>query len=124
MTDHILDATVLIDHLRGHPDATGFLAGLQRPPLCSELTRVEVGRGLRAGERRAADQLFAALSWVPVTSEIARLAVTFGRKFRRSHRIDLADLVVAATARHFDGLVATTNVKHFPMFAGLTAPYG
>jgi len=85
---------------------------------------VEVGRGLRSSERSAAKRLFAAIEWVPLTTEIAEIAVELGRKWRRSHStIDLADLVVAATARHLRLLVATTNVKHFPMFSGLLPPY-
>lgn len=124
MSGPVVDATVLIDHLRGHPAATTYLSGLAAPPPCSELTRVEVGRGLRSAERQAARALFAGIDWVPVDAEIASEAAELGRRYRRSHRtIDLADLVVAATARVRGVTPVTTNVKHFPMFPGLVAPY-
>ena len=125
MTGLVLDAAVLIDHLRGYPEAADFLSQLSAPPHCSEVTRVEVGRGLRSRERSAAKRLFAAIQWVPLTTSIAEIALELGRTWRRSHHtIDLADLVVAATAQHLGLPVATTNVKHFPMFEGIVRPYG
>lgn len=124
MTSPVVDATVLIDHLRGSTDAARFLAGLPAAPICSEVTRVEVGRGLRSAERRAASQLFATIDWVDLTVDISSGAAELGRRYRRSHHtIDVADLIVAATAQHLGCEPATTNIKHFPMFPSLTSPY-
>lgn len=46
------------------------------------------------------------------------------REYRRGHNeIGIADYLVAGTA-DFRGLqLATLNVRHFPMFDGLTAPF-
>jgi predicted nucleic acid-binding protein len=124
MTGLVLDAAVLIDHLRGHPGAMDFLTRLTEPPHCSEVTRVEVGRGLRSAERSVAKRLFATIEWVPLTADIAEAAAEFGRTYRRSHHtIDLADLIVAATAQRIRLPVVTTDVRHFPMFEALTPPY-
>lgn len=124
MTVPVVDATVLIDHLRGHEGATAYLLALPGLPACSEITRVEVGRGLRSGERAVARRLFATIDWVAVSSEIAAEAAELGRRYRRSHHtIDVADLIVAATAKNLGREPATTNVKHFPMFPGLAPPY-
>jgi hypothetical protein len=61
---------------------------------------------------------------VAVDEPIARLAGEFGRKWRRSHPgISPADLAIAATAGQLDAKLATTNVRHFPMFKGLRPPY-
>jgi hypothetical protein len=61
---------------------------------------------------------------IPVTDLIARRAAAHLRKFRRSHAaIDLVDYVIAATAELHEAELATLNVKHFPMFKGLTAPW-
>jgi predicted nucleic acid-binding protein len=35
----------------------------------------------------------------------------------------VADLIVAALAQHLDAALKTTNVRHFPMFKRLKAPY-
>jgi predicted nucleic acid-binding protein len=120
----VLDTSVLIDHLRASTAATEYLASLDGRPSCSEISRIEVIQGLRSAERKAADKLFALIAWVPVSETIARRAGELGRKWRRSHPgIGVADLAIAATAEQVDVPLATRNVKHFPMFKGLRAPY-
>lgn len=37
--------------------------------------------------------------------------------------MDTADLVIVATAIDLGAELLTVNVKHFPMFDGLVAPY-
>ncbi len=81
-------------------------------------------QGLRSAERRAAEKLFALIDWVPVSEAVARRAGDLGRRWRRSRPgIGVADLAIAATVEHVDGTLATRNLKHFPMFKGLRAPY-
>ena len=94
-------------------------------PTCSEVTRVEVLRGLRSAERSGAERLFQFIRWAPVDEPISRRAGELGRRWDR-HRpgIGLADLVIAATAEQLGAELATANVRHFPMFARLRAPYG
>jgi predicted nucleic acid-binding protein len=120
----VLDTTVLVDVLRGHPSAVEYMLRLEQVGVCSEVSRIEVLRGLRSEERRPAERLFHQLRWVAVDEEVARVAGELGRRFRRSHAgIGVADLTVAATAERLAMPLATTNIKHFPMFKGLRAPY-
>jgi len=120
----VLDTSVLVDHLRASIPATEYLAGLDAQPSCSEISRIEVIQGLRSPERRAANRLFALIAWVPVTEDVARRAGELGRRWRRSHPgIGVADLAIAATAEAIGADLATRNIKHFPMFGGLSAPY-
>jgi predicted nucleic acid-binding protein len=120
----ILDTSVLVDHLRSSKPAAKYLASLQSRPTCSEITRIEVIQGLRSAERKTAERLFALIEWVPVTADVARRAGELGRRWRSSHPgIGVADLAIAATAEQVDGTVATHNLRHFPMFADLSAPY-
>lgn len=120
----VLDTSVLVDHLRGSDSATEYLAGLGSRPSCSEVTRIEVIQGLRSSERRAADRLFTLIAWVPVSESVARRAGELGRRWRKSHPgIGVADLAIAATAEDIGTGLATRNVKHFPMFEDLSAPY-
>jgi predicted nucleic acid-binding protein len=79
--------------------------------------------GLRPAERRRAEHLFASIEWVPVGERIARVAGELGRRFRRSHVLGVADLIVAATATILDASLATHNLRHYPMFPRLSAPY-
>lgn len=59
-----------------------------------------------------------------VDVDLADAAGTLARGYVRSHPgIDMVDYVVAATAMRLDADLWTKNIKHFPMFAGLAAPY-
>lgn len=120
----IFDTSILIDVLRGDAAALGYVRHVTDVPTCSEVTRIEVARGLRSGERASAEQLFRTLHWVPLDEPIARRAGELGRRWDR-HRpgISLADLVIAATAEQTDAELATANVRHFPMFEDLQPPY-
>jgi predicted nucleic acid-binding protein len=120
----LLDTTVLIDLLRGSPAAREYLQGLSSVPTCSELTRIEVWRGLRSGERAGAEQLFGKLRWRSLDESVARRAGELGRRWRRSHPgVSVADLAIAATAELLALPLATTNVRHFPMFERLRPAY-
>jgi predicted nucleic acid-binding protein len=64
------------------------------------------------------------LSWVPVDENIARVASRLAAEHRRAHSgIDAADYLLAATASVLDAELLTTNIRHFPMFSTLRAPY-
>lgn len=120
----VCDTTVLIDTLRGRPEADSYLRALAGAPRCSEVTRVEVLRGVRSGERSRTSRLFGVFEWVPVEADIAARAGELGRKFRKTQPgISTADLIVAATALELGADLATSNVRHFPMFPGLRAAY-
>jgi predicted nucleic acid-binding protein len=120
----LCDTSVIIDVLRGFPPAVAWARSLSEPPTCSEVTRVEVVRGLRTDERRATERLFGAITWIGLDEAIARRAGELGRTWRRSHQgIATADLIIAATAAEHGHELATLNVKHFPMVPGLRSPY-
>lgn len=120
----LLDTSVVIDLLRGYEPALRFAENLDEVPSCSELTRVEVLRGLRSSERAPADRLLRSVRWTDVDEPIARRAGELGRRWRRSHSgLSVADLIIAASAEELGAELATCNVRHFPMFPGLRPPY-
>lgn len=92
-------------------------------PLCSEVSRVEILTGMRSGERRKVELLFSALDWVLVSEEVPRRAGALGRRYRSSHRLGAADLIIAASVEERGVQLATSNVHHFPMFPDLAPPY-
>ena len=120
----VFDTSILIDVLRADQAALAYVRDVTEVPICSEVTRIEVMRGLRSGERTSAEQLFRTLRWVPLDEPIARRAGELGRRWDR-HRpgISLTDLVIAATAEQLAAELATSNVRHFPMFENLLPPY-
>ena len=120
----LLDSDVIIDYLRGQPAAGRYVDGLAAAPTCSEVTRVEVLRGVRSPERRVTERFLATIRWALVDEGISGLAGELGRRFRRSHvALGVADLVIAATAQRLEMPLATLNVRHFPMFDGLEPAY-
>lgn len=120
----VIDTSVIIDILRGLPAAVDYVESLEQVPVCSEITRVEVIRGLRSSERVPTERLFHQLRWASLDESIARRAGELGRKWRKSYPgISSPDLVVAATAEQLEADLATSNIRHFPMFKRLQPPY-
>lgn len=123
----LLDTTVAIDHLRGVDSAVDLLRRLvdaEETLLASELVRFELLAGVHDDELEALEQFFSVLSWVPVDEGVSRTAGLLARRHRNAHSgIDDVDYVMAATALVLDAELLTTNVRHFPMLAGLHSPY-
>lgn len=122
----VVDTSILIDVLRGAPQAAAVLRRAREagPLDASEVTRLEVLAGMRAREEDATRALLGAFTWHPLDERLAEIAGELGRRWLPGNRgIDSADLAVAATAVALDARLFTRNVKHFPMFSGLSAPY-
>lgn len=122
----LVDTSVLIDYLRGHAGAADRLHHERAigPLNASEITRLEVLAGMRPAEAAPTRSLLSALRWHPLDTDIAETAGELGRRWLPSHRgLDGADLAIAATALRLDAELLTTNLRHFPMFAGLRRPY-
>jgi predicted nucleic acid-binding protein len=123
----LVDSDVLIAHLRGIPAAHRWLLEARREGAalsCSAITVVEITGGMRTDERREVWRLLGTMNISPVTELVARRAGELMRRYRRSHAsIGIADYVIAATAEIAGLELATCNVRHFPMFKGLRAPF-
>lgn len=75
----LIDTDVLIDYLRGQPDAVTYLEGLTEHLLISVITLAELHAGVREGdERTRLDQFVRVFQVVPVDSGIARVDYTEG----------------------------------------------
>ena len=122
----LVDTSVLIDVLRGEAAAAEVLrqARTAGPLHASEVTRLEVLVGMRPQEEAATRDLLAVFTWHPLDERVAEIAGDLGRRWLPGNRrIDPADLAIAATAVLLDAELLTRNVKHFPMFSELSAPY-
>lgn len=123
----VADTSVLVDTLRGRPEAhvtlSEALVGGERI-AASVLTKTEILAGVRRGEERGTRALLDHVDWVPVDDEIAETAGRLARRYRESHPgIEVVDYVIAATAQELAAALWTTNAKHFPMFRELEPPY-
>jgi predicted nucleic acid-binding protein len=120
----LIDTDVLIDYLRGQPDAVPYLEGLVEPLLMSVITLAELYSGVREGDERAKlDQFVQAFQLVPIDPEIAQKGGLFRRDYLRSHNVGLADALIAATADREGATLVTLNQKHFPMLSRVFVPY-
>lgn len=123
----LVDSDVLIEHLRGNTAARDWLVHARQsagPLAISVVSLTEVAGGMRAPERREVMRLLGSMQRFEVSEQVAWRAAQLMHEYRRSHSgIGLGDYLIAATALT-DGLeLATLNVRHFPMFPGLTRPF-
>jgi predicted nucleic acid-binding protein len=123
----LVDSDVLIAHLRGVSAAREWLVaapGRHDLLATSVVVIAEVAGGMRSHERVEVNRLLSSLRVYSVSERTAWRAAALMRAYQRSHPgIGLGDYLVAATAE-LEGLeLATLNVRHFPMFTSLQAPF-
>jgi predicted nucleic acid-binding protein len=122
----LIDSDVFIDILDGNDRAFDFLVQARRRDAILSVTpvRTEVLGGVRVDNVRRTMRLLSLIQWLDVTVELADMAAGLTRRHRPAHSgIGLVDYLLAAAAIEVDGIVATRNVRHFPMFPGLQPPY-
>ena len=79
---------------------------------------------MRPSEETATQLLFDVPDWIDVDDDIAARAGRLANRYLRSHPgVDTVDDVIAATATQINAQLWTSNLKHFPMFPGVAAPY-
>jgi predicted nucleic acid-binding protein len=115
----LLDTTVLIDLLRGRPDARARLMELRNAddfPYACAVNVEETVRGLPPREYEHARALFAGVRIVPLGAAEGWQAGEWRRSFaRRGRALAQPDCLVAAAALAIGGRLATGNPKDFPM---------
>jgi len=83
--------------------------------LFSPVTVAEIWTGARASEYKSLEALFDALICVPVEADVGRRAGDYLRRYRKSHRVELGDALIAASAVARGASLWTRNRKHYPM---------
>ena len=123
----LVDSDVLIANLRGVPSARQWLERAPRelgPLATSALVVAEVAEGMRSHERSQVRRLLSSLRIYSAGERTAWRAAELIRLYRRSYPgIGMTDYLLAATAQIERLDLATLNVKHFPMFPDLVAPF-
>jgi len=75
----------------------------------------ELWAGARPKEHEALDNLFTALRCAAIDREAGRRAGTYLRRYRRSHGVEVADALIAASAVENGAALWTRNRRHYPM---------
>ena len=120
----LIDTCVVIDFLRGFPNAVKFFDEMATQPTISTVTVAELYAGAKnKSKTQAVDAIINTFIILDVTAEIAKKGGEWACKYTPSHGIDLPDALIASTAE-IEGLkLATCNLKHFPMFPEIKRPY-
>lgn len=114
----LIDSDVLIDHLRGKPEAREFFeAKIEVGSLLftSVISRVEIFAGIRKGEEKVVNSLLGLLTPVDIDVIVADTAGEYLKKFSRSHTLGVGDAIIAATSKEMALTLVTRNIKHYPM---------
>jgi predicted nucleic acid-binding protein len=116
---YLLDTPVLVGQLRGDEAVAKLLLDLlanQHLLGTSCVNIVEVERGIRPKERKAANDLLNRLRFLETTREAAIRAGRYQAEFeKRGRTIHAADALVAGTARAHGAILLTDNIRDFPM---------
>ena len=119
MADYLLDATALIDYLRGRRGVIELVNTLAQQGhnlgVCC-ITVAELYAGLSEEERAGAESLIDAMDYHDVSVEIAKEAGRYRYEFaRRGTALSTADTLIAATAIDLGATLITANTRDFPM---------
>jgi predicted nucleic acid-binding protein len=117
---YLVDTDVLVDVSRNNEAAIDFLDQLDDPWLISIITALELIVGARNNkEVTQIDQLVAAYSAIPLTTEIGNSSYGLLRQFAKSHGLRVFDSLIAATAIEENLTLLSKNKKHFQMISTL-----
>lgn len=123
----LIDTDIAIDHFHGHRAALEFFAAALAAGeelAISVVTLTEIASGMRPGEEARTERLLSLFTVVAVTESIGRQAAAYLRQYRQSHRLELGDALIAATATLSNAELITRNLKHYPMpDITIVAPY-
>ena len=120
----LVDTNIIIDYLRGHTKAMALIANLPAKPSVSVVSVCELYAGAKSKrEEDRIARLLQGATVLPISADIARTGGQFIKHYVRSHGLDDFDALIAATAEIHQLPLVTLNVKHFPMFSKIKAPY-
>lgn len=114
----LLDSDVLIEVLRGNETIKKELSLLYRQGEAlaySPVTKAEIYTGLMSPERRITEVLFLGLQCCSIDEMIGEQAGYYLRSYHKSHGVEIADALIAATAKVCQALLFTLNRRHYPM---------
>lgn len=117
----LVDTSILVDFLRGDPDAKNWLTGFPVGELAvSIVTGAELVAGCRnLREQGDVEKELALYPMLWISGAVSASAWNWYRQFHLSHGVGFLDCLIGASAYHYGVMVSTLNEKHFRPFPGL-----
>ncbi len=119
----LLDSSILIELFRKQDKSKTLFYKLSQTSdeLCiSSITHYEIGIGNRKSHSEYWDSLCESLQIIPFDKACSNSAVSIYLELLKANKmIDLADILIGATAVTYSIPIATLNVKHFDRIKGL-----
>ena len=115
----LLDTSVIINSFRNREGGSFRVGELIREGHLIAVSAITVGElyaGVRSGEERKIERFLHDASCYDVTERLAKGAGLLRNEWlRRGRTLELADMIIAATALDFGLAFMTDNRKDFPM---------
>ena len=113
-----MDSDVIVEILRGHAGTLQAAIALEEsgvPTFCTAISWAEIFAGVRRGEEAVTRAFFEARGEVVLDGKIGRQAGDYLTRHAKSHRVEIADALIAAAAATSGLRLWTLNRKHYPM---------
>ena len=115
----LIDSDILIEVTRGRNSAVlahwDRLSASETPLFCSPVTIAELWHGAFPAEHAILNRLFTAIEAIPIDAAVGRRAGEYLSHFRKSHRMELGDALIGATASVHSLQLWTRHRRHYPM---------
>ena len=114
----LYDTDVIIEILRGSStvvQAALALEGAGAPTYTTPISWAEVYAGIRPGEEPITQAFFEARGEVVLDALTGRIAGAYMARYAKSHKVEIADALLAAAATTSGLYLWTLNRKHYPM---------
>jgi len=119
----LIDTDILIHILRNNTEYINlFKDAVSKNPSDIYITPiqiVEILAGVRKKEKINTELFLNSLEVISIDKNIGILAGEYMNQYMKSHRLQSADSIIAATSKKHNLKLWTNNKKHYPMFSKL-----
>ncbi len=77
--------------------------------------KIELLSGILPKKNKHLELFLSGFEQVEVSNSIAEADRKYINQFRKSHGVNIADAIIAATAKEAETSLYTLNIKHYPM---------
>lgn len=113
----LVDSDIIIWLLRGDKKIAEKLKTIfsQQPLFTTPITVSEIYAGARKNEEKVIADLFQSIEVLNINKEIGVMAGEWMNRYSKSHSLELADAMIAASTIEYELKLWTLNLKHYPM---------